>query len=83
MTMHIQKARAILVEHNDWRKGAERPIQDPKVLGDAIDRVVAELDQCRNLRAALSDLCDAAQGSGYLHEALKRARETLKPMGDI
>lgn len=40
MTMHLGKATSILQEHNDWRKGAEREMLQPKILSEAIDAVV-------------------------------------------
>lgn len=38
--MKIEEAIAILKQHNRWRRGAEIPMTDPKILGEAIDCVV-------------------------------------------
>ena len=35
-------ARAILKRHNRWRRGAEIPQEDPKMLGDAIELIVLD-----------------------------------------
>jgi len=35
-------ARAILKRHNRWRRGAEIPQEDPKMLGDAIELLCLE-----------------------------------------
>ena len=38
--MKIEEAIAILKQHNEWRRGADIPMTDPKVIGEAIDCVV-------------------------------------------
>ena len=38
--MNIQEAIVVLRLHNQWRKGAETPMIDPKELGEAINIVV-------------------------------------------
>ncbi len=35
-------ARAILKRHNRWRRGAEIPMEDSKMLGDAIELMCLE-----------------------------------------
>ena len=35
-------ARAVLKRHNRWRRGAEIPQEDPKILGYAIELIVLE-----------------------------------------
>lgn len=35
--MEKEKALEILVEYNLWRRGAETPMLDPKIVGQAID----------------------------------------------
>ena len=42
--MELNKAIEILKSHNEWRRGAEIPQTDPKVLGGAIDCVVENFD---------------------------------------
>lgn len=38
--MTIKQAIKILKEHNEWRRGAETPQIEPKILGEAIDEVI-------------------------------------------
>lgn len=38
--MTIEEAIAILKHHNEWRRGADIPMEEPKVIGEAIDTVV-------------------------------------------
>lgn len=42
--MTIEEAIAILKTHNEWRRGADIPMTDPKILGEAIDTVVEHFD---------------------------------------
>ena len=41
--MTTDEAVAILKRHNEWRRGAEIPMEDPRDLGIAIDTVINEL----------------------------------------
>ena len=41
----IEKAIAILIAHNEWRRGGEKTITHPKELGEAIDTVIEVLSQ--------------------------------------
>lgn len=43
--MNKEKALDILRTHNEWRRGAEIPMQDPKELGEAIDIAISVLEQ--------------------------------------
>ena len=47
--MTIEEAIEVLELHNQWRKGAEIPMETPVRIGMAIDLVVCEL---KNLRTA-------------------------------
>lgn len=47
--MTIDEAIEILELHNQWRKGADIPMQNPTKIGMAIDLVVKEL---KNFKAA-------------------------------
>jgi hypothetical protein len=38
--MNIQEAIVVLKLHNQWRKGAETPMIEPKELSEAIDAIV-------------------------------------------
>lgn len=38
--MNIEEAIQILKDHNKWRRGADMPMTDPKILGEAIDCIV-------------------------------------------
>lgn len=42
--MTIEQAIDILIEHQEWRRGAEIPMQEPRIIGEAID-VAIELLQ--------------------------------------
>lgn len=35
--MTKEEALKILIEYNKWRRGAETPMLDPKIIGQAID----------------------------------------------
>jgi len=41
--MKVEEAIEILERHNEWRRGAEIPQEDPKIIGEAIDVVLKEL----------------------------------------
>lgn len=41
--MKIEEAIEILERHNEWRRGAEIPMAQPSILGEAIDVVIKEL----------------------------------------
>lgn len=41
--MKIEEAIEILERHNEWRRGAEIPMVQPSILGEAIDVVIKEL----------------------------------------
>lgn len=38
--MEVQEALRILEQHNKWRRGADVPMGDPKIIGEAIDLIV-------------------------------------------
>ena len=42
--MELTAAKEILKEHNEWRRGAEIKQQEPKLIGEAIDTVLAHLE---------------------------------------
>lgn len=42
--MKIEDAIAILKQHNEWRRGADISMTDPKILGEAIDTVIEHFD---------------------------------------
>jgi hypothetical protein len=41
--MRVEEAIEILERHNEWRRGAEIPQEEPKIIGEAIDLVLKEL----------------------------------------
>lgn len=43
--MELKEAKEILKEHNEWRRGAEIKQQEPKLIGEAIDTVLAHLKE--------------------------------------
>jgi len=43
MNMTLDEAIEILELHNEWRRGAETPMETPAKLGIAIDLIVSEL----------------------------------------
>ena len=55
--MTIDEAIEVLELHNQWRKGADIPMETPVRIGMAIDLVVCEL---KNLRIAhvMQSVCD-------------------------
>lgn len=44
----------ILRIHNEWRRGAEIEMPQPKLLGDSIDAAIAEIERLRGLDRRLS-----------------------------
>ena len=38
--MTTEEAIKILKEYNEWRRGAEIPMPEPKIIGEAIDTVI-------------------------------------------
>lgn len=44
--MQISDALEVVRLHNQWRRGAEISMQDPKVLGEALDMVVEFCEKC-------------------------------------
>jgi hypothetical protein len=40
--MDVQEALRLLEHHNKWRRGADVPMLQPKVLGEVIDLIVKE-----------------------------------------
>ena len=40
--MDVQEALRLLEHHNKWRKGADIPMPNPKVLSEVIDKIVNE-----------------------------------------
>ena len=39
--MDAERAIAVLENHNNWRRGADIPMQDPQDIGEAVDIAVA------------------------------------------
>ena len=58
--MTIDEAIEVLELHNQWRKGADIPMETPVRIGMAIDLVVCEL---KNLRIAhvIKSVCDCGK----------------------
>lgn len=48
MVMTIKEAIAILELHNEWRRGANIPLQNPTLLGTAIDIILTHLKTQNN-----------------------------------
>ena len=45
--MTLQEAIKILEEYNKWRRGAETPQLNPKIIGEAIDIAIHQLKQLK------------------------------------
>lgn len=45
--MTLQEAIKILEEYNKWRRGAEIPQPNPKLIGEAIDIAINQLKQIK------------------------------------
>lgn len=41
--MTEKEAKQVLIAHNEWRRGGEGEMQDPKILGLAIDKAIESL----------------------------------------
>lgn len=52
MTHYVETLRT----HNLWRRGAEIPMVDPSILGEAIDTLLAEVDRLRLIESAAANL---------------------------
>ena len=46
--MTIEEAVALLKQHNKWRCGADTPMQNPREITEAINIVIAELENGRD-----------------------------------
>ena len=62
--MTIDEAIEVLELHNQWRKGADMPMETPIRIGMAIDLVVCEL---KNLRIAHVSSSFYSDGNDYSH----------------
>ena len=47
--MKLKRAIKILEDHNKWRRGAEIEMQEPKVIGIALDTVISKTKQIMRL----------------------------------
>ena len=45
MTMDAERAIAVLENHNNWRRGADIPMQDPQDIGEAVDIAVSVMKE--------------------------------------
>ena len=43
--MTTEQALEILIEHQEWRRGAEIPMQEPRIIGWAIDVAIEILKE--------------------------------------
>lgn len=43
--MTAEQALEILIEHQAWRRGAEIPMQEPRIIGEAIDVAIEILKE--------------------------------------
>ena len=58
--MPINEAMALLRWYNEWRRGADVAMPEPRAVGDAIDAVLSECERLRaDLAAAKQDARDA------------------------
>lgn len=78
--MTIDEAIEVLELHNQWRKGAEIPMETPVRIGMAIDLVVREL---KNLRIAnvSSMYCGCQQSQCYLMNGSYICATCNRPLG--
>ena len=78
--MTIDEAIEVLELHNQWRKGAEIPMETPVRIGMAIDLVVREL---KNLRIANvnSMYCGCQQSQCYLMNGSYICATCNRPLG--
>ena len=78
--MTIDEAIEVLELHNQWRKGAEIPMETPVRIGMAIDLVVREL---KNLRIAnVSKMyCGCQQSQCYLMNGSYICATCNRPLG--
>jgi len=78
--MTIDEAIEVLELHNQWRKGAEIPMETPVRIGLAIDLVVREL---KNLRIAnVSRMyCGCQQSQCYLMNGSYICATCNRPLG--
>lgn len=53
--MKIEEAVEILKRHNEWRRGGDGEMQDPKILGVAIDKAVEVLSKNFGRNSKLTD----------------------------
>ena len=66
--MTENEAKQILIAHNEWRRGGEGEMQDPKLLGVATDKAVESLSldkEIRNVRQCSNYASITDCGSEY------------------
>ena len=61
--MPINEAMALLRWYNEWRRGADVVMPEPRAVGDAIDTVLSE---CERLRAAIAKREAGTVQDGYV-----------------
>lgn len=59
--MKIEEAVEVLKRHNEWRRGGDGEMQDPKILGVAIDKAVEVLSK----NFGRNSKFDGSNGNGY------------------
>lgn len=67
----------ILKNHNEWRRGAETDMHNPKLIGESIDATVAEIARLRALEKLVQNLIDQ-KGRYNTEIAYKRLAEFVK-----
>lgn len=76
-----REASEILERHNRWRRGEEIPMEDPKILGKAIDIVLCELHNAMSFIDSGS-LFEKGYEEGYndaTREACKEIAKNYRP----
>ncbi len=47
VTMELDKAIAFVKNYQEWRRGAETPMPNPKEISIAIDTLLNEIEKCK------------------------------------
>ena len=80
--MTIEEAIEVLELHNQWRKGAEIPMESPVRIGMAIDLVVCELKNLRLAHVMQSGGCPSSKIKIKMSKEIKKtSAEWIKEVG--
>ena len=73
--MTREEALQVLTRHNEWRRGAEIPMDDPKEIGEAIDIAISALKEKKDPSLTWKDI----QAIVSIEQDLNNEEATIGP----